>query len=292
MMDNPFKDLSKPQLYAVMAGGGLIGVYALYRHHKSTGSWSPFATSSSSTAGTAGVTTTSGTVTDPTSGTVYSDTAVDPNTGMTYAAEITQYGSVATADTEYVATFGGTNSSTGVQTQAYSTGYTYQQGSANYTTTSGQNVYVSNSAWAQAVQAGLEDVSGSPSYDGTDIGTALGAYLQGQPLTAAQAALISTARGEYGPPPQGAPPVTTVPVTTPAPSMVNVPNVVGLEAFQAGPILQSVGLKVSLSGPAFKTGGPTVRIITAQDPAAGKQVTAGSTVTLTYKIQQNQLAPK
>lgn len=213
-MHNPFKDLSRPQLYAVLAGGTAIAAYAEYRHHAATGSWSPFATSSAESQDTSEAATGSpGTVTDPTTGQEYSDTAVDPSTQMTYASEITQYGSVQAAEAE-VSSFGGTAPTT----QSYDTGYTYAQQTDNLTTTSGENIYTSNSAWAQAVQAGLEDVSGSTSYDNVDIGTALGLFLQGEPLSADQASLINTAMAEYGRPPVGNLQIITTPtVTAPTP---------------------------------------------------------------------------
>lgn len=212
-MQNPFKNLSRPQLYAVLAGGTAIAGYAEYKHHQATGSWSPFATGTASRDTSDAASSTSGEVTDPDTGQSYSDIAVDPATSMTYAAEISQFGNVAAAEAE-VTQYGRT---TNGSTEQYDTGYTYQQASTNLTTANGQNIYVSNSAWAQAVQAGLEDVSGSTSYDGTDIGTALGAYLQGEPLTPEQAQLISVARAEYGPPPVGNLQVITKPTVTATP---------------------------------------------------------------------------
>lgn len=214
---NPFSHLSKPQLYAVVGGGILVTGYALYRHHANTGSWSPFASgnngSSAASASSGG--SPSGTVTDPTTGQVYSDTALDPITNMTYASEIASYGSVAAAESQFQATYGNTTS--GITASEFGTGYVSNQANQGTTTTSGTNNYTSNSAWAQAVQAGLENISGSTTYDGTDIGTAIGAYLEGMPLTQAQNQLINTAIAEYGKPPQGAPPVTMVPVTGPKP---------------------------------------------------------------------------
>ena len=96
--ENPFSKLSKPQLYAVVAGGSAITAYALYRHHKVTGSWSPFATGSSSGVAPAGTSGSAATVTDPATGISYSTAAVDPLTDITYGSEISQYGSVAAAE--------------------------------------------------------------------------------------------------------------------------------------------------------------------------------------------------
>jgi hypothetical protein len=241
-LSNPFAKLSHRQLIAVLIGGGAIAAYAEYRHHASTGSWSPFASASAAASqDTSEAASGTGTVTDPTTGQEYSDTAVDPSTQLTYASEISQYGSVTAAEAD-VSQFGTSSNLTGEQT--YDSDYVGQQSTDQTTTTSGTTVYTSNSAWAQAVQAGLQDVSGSTSYDGTDIGTALGAYLQGEPLSTAQGQLISTARAEYGPPPIGnlqiilqptttssstPPPVTTAKATSayPAPSGLKVTHASG-----------------------------------------------------------------
>jgi hypothetical protein len=234
---NPFEKLSKTEKVAVIAGGSAILAFALYQHHKSTGSWSPFASGDTSNSGgdAAGG---AGTVTDPVSGSVYSDTAVDPVTNLTYASEISQFGSVQAAESQYAATsYGGTGGT--VTPSAYDTGYSSASSLTGTTTASGTNVYTSNSAWAQAVQAGLTDVSGSSSYDGTDIGQALGAYLTGQPLTAAQAQVVQVAIAEYGPAPVGnlqiikqpvaqpsaTPPPVTVPVAAPKPPSASPPNI-------------------------------------------------------------------
>lgn len=190
-MENPFKNLSKWQLYAVIAGGGLIGVYAEVQHHKKTGSWSPFKSAPASTAGGQGI--------NPVTGLPYSsDSATDPQTGLTYLQEAEQYGSVAAAEAAVSAYGMSTATGSGIPVNPASP---VSQGSIN--TPVGTSVYTSNSAWAQAVQAGLSSITGSQQYDGTDIGTALGAYLTAQPLGPKQAKVVSTAIAEYGPPPVG-----------------------------------------------------------------------------------------
>ena len=270
-IENPFKNLSKPQLYAVVGGGTLVTGYALYRHHKTTGSWSPFATASStSSVSDETASGSSTTVTDPSTGVTYSSTAIDPLTDMTYAAEIAQYGTVAQAESAVSSEYGLTQS--GLQPSTLSTGYQSATGTIGTTTTSGTNLYTSNAAWSQAVQAGLEDVSGSTSYDGTDIGTALGAYLQGQPLTAAQNSLIATAIAEYGPTPQAAPPITLIPTTTTGTTTTGVPT-----PSSPGPLLSVLPLPVTtltFTGPLFlmplstKLSSPMAGIITtSQVPA-------------------------
>lgn len=286
---NPFKDLSKTQLYIVVGGGLAIGVVAEVLHHKKTGSWSPFAsgTASSSNSGATG--------TDPVTGLPFSqDDTTDPITGQTYLAEAQQYGSVAAAEAAVSAWGQSTATGSGIPVNPASPA---SSGSIN--TPVGSSVYTSNAAWAQAATAGLTDVG----YPATDVSSALGAYLTQTPLTPAQATLVKTAIAEYGPAPIGnlqvilipnATPSTTpppAPAPTPQAAQVNVPNVVGLEAVQAQPIISSVGLKSTLTGPAFKTGTSQVRIITAQSPKAGAKAAKGSTVTLTYKVQTNTLQP-
>jgi hypothetical protein len=208
---NPFEGLHGWQIYAALGGGVAVGGYALYKHHSSTGSWSPFKASSPTTTGT----TSDGTATstDPITGLAYSDdSATDPITGQAYLAEAQQYGSVAAAEAS-VSAFGqstATGSGIGVNPASPAS-----SGSIN--TPVGSSVYTSNAAWSEAVQAGLEDVSGSTSYDGTDIGTALGDYLTQQPLTAAQGQVINIAIAEYGPAPVGNLQVILAPTNVSAP---------------------------------------------------------------------------
>lgn len=192
---------------ALIVGGVSIG-WVVYRRHEGE-PVNPFASSSSATAA-------AGTVTDPQTGSTYSDTATDPETGETFASEISQYGSVAAAQSALMSINAGTAATNNPSTLA--TGYVSDQSTSGITTSSGQNLYQSNSAWAQAVQAGLEDVSGTTTYNGVDIGVTLGKYLQGEPLTNAEAALIGTARAEYGPPPVGNLQIITVPAATTNPA--------------------------------------------------------------------------
>lgn len=201
---NPFRNLSKPQLYAVVGGGTLIAFYAEYRHHKLTGSWSPFAT---------GTTGGSPSAIDPVTNLPYSEDAVtDPITGQAYLAEAQQYGSVAAAEAVVSAYGQSTATGSGIPVNPASP---VSGGSVN--TPVGTSIYTSNAAWAQAVQAGLSSVSGSQQYDGTDIGEALGAYLQGMPLSPDQIKVVSTAIAEYGPPPVGSFQIIPGPATPPTP---------------------------------------------------------------------------
>jgi len=266
-VDNPFKKLSKPEIYVVIVGATLIAGYAEYRHHQSTGSWSPFVSAPKSSAanGTAAGTSATGTVTDPSTGQVYSDTAVDPITNLTYASEISNYGSVASADSQFSNAYG---ASTGtVEPQSFATGYTSNLASVGESSISGNDVYTSNSAWAQAVTAGLTDVG----YDGPTVSAALGAYLTGTPLTPAQVTIVNTAIAEYGPAPIGNIQIIQQPVAKAATTTGPVPNVVGESASAAAAHLKARGFKNS-GGVAGND------IIVATDPKAGTMATLGSTV--------------
>jgi hypothetical protein len=206
---NPFKGMSKPEKIAVVAGTTGIAGYLVYSHHKKTGSWNPWSSSTSASTGA------SDTTIDPVTGLAYSqDSAIDPITGLAYLAEATQYGSVATAEASVSAYGASTASGSGIGVNPASPPST-----SSVNTTVGTNVYTSNSAWAQAATAGLTDVG----YPATDVATALGDYLTGTPVTAAQAQLINTAIAEYGPAPSGGLQIILAPVTTPSPTPVPTP---------------------------------------------------------------------
>lgn len=191
-MENPFKNLSPTQRYIVIGGGAAIGLYAIYAHHKSTGSWNPF--SSSTTAGTAAAST-AASGTDPITGMPYSDdSATDPATGLTYLAEAQQYGTVAAAEASVAAYGQSTATGSGIPVNPASPA---SAGSVN--TVVGTSVYTSNAAWEQAATAGLVSVG----YDGPTVATALGNYVTQTPLTPAQITIVNTAIGEYGPAPVG-----------------------------------------------------------------------------------------
>jgi hypothetical protein len=187
-MENPFKNLSPTQKYIVIGGGAAIGGYAIYAHHKSSGSWNPFSSGSAAT-GTAA----SGT--DPITGMPYSDdSATDPVTNQQYLAEAEQYGSVAAAEASVSAYGQSTATGSGIPVNPASPA---SSGSVN--TVVGTSVYTSNAAWEQAATAGLVSVG----YDGPTVATALGNYVTQTPLTPAQITIVNTAIGEYGPAPVG-----------------------------------------------------------------------------------------
>jgi hypothetical protein len=188
--ENPFKRLSKTQLYITVGGAGLIAAYFVIHHHSTSGSWNPW---SSGTAGTG--TAATGTSIDPITGLAYSDdNATDPLTGQGYLAEAQQYGSVAAAEASVSAYGTSTATGSGIGVNPASPAST---GTVN--TVVGTSVYTSNAAWAQAATNGLVSVG----YDGTQVATALGDYLTQTPVTPGQAQLINTAIAEYGPAPTG-----------------------------------------------------------------------------------------
>ena len=280
-LENPFKNLSKPQLYAVVGGGTLITGFIFIQHHKSTGSWNPFSSKSSTTAGT----TSAGTATsiDPVTGLAYSeDDMTDPITGLTYLAEAEQYGSVATADSSVSAYGASSASGSGIPVNPASP---VASGSVN--SVQGSTVYTSNAAWAQAVEAGLTDVG----YSSTDIASALGAYLTQQPVDSTQANIISVAIAEYGNPPVGNLQIITEPAskssttttgTSPStPVKVQVPDVKGDTIDAAEKLITAVGLKSHINQ-VLKGG--TSYYINSQTPAAGTSIAKGSTVDLGVAI--------
>lgn len=121
-------------------------------------------------------------------------------------------------------------------------------------TTSG---FGDNSAWSQAAQAGLSDIG----FDPQTVATALGAWLDGATLTAAQAAIVNAARAEFGNPPVSPPPVVlgsstgpaTTGNTTPAATVSggHVVSVNNNEAVVGWTGTNAVKYKVVINGPGF-----------------------------------------
>lgn len=173
---NPLKHLSKPEIYATLAGTAGIGGYFVYRHHKSTGSWNPW--SAGTAAATSDIT---GTGVIP-----------DPGTGLTTTG------------------FGGSSATGSGYGQAPAV--TGLDGSTNAAPGSaGSTVYTDNGAWAQAATAGLASIG----YSATDVATALGLFLNGQQVTPDQAKLINAAIAEFNRPPQGNPQIILAPISQP-----------------------------------------------------------------------------
>lgn len=88
-----------------------------------------------------------------------------------------------------------------------------QASSGGITTTVGTTSgYPDNAAWTQAAESGLSEIGEDPQ----TVATALGAWLNGQPITPDQAAIVYAATAEFGDPPTGAPPVVLTSSTGPA----------------------------------------------------------------------------
>ena len=211
---------------------------------------------------------------------------MDPITSLTYASEIANYGDVATADSEFSNAYGATTGAVSTGNSALP-GYNSNLASIGTSTISGNNVYTSNSAWAQAVTAGLTDVAGSNMYDGTDIGTALGSYLTGTPLDPNQVKVVNTAIAEYGPPPIGNLQIIQQPVAKPSPTPVPkpAPKPVAKPKPTEGPVPDVVGESASaaaahLVARGFKNSGGVAGndIIVATEPKAGETAKYGSVV--------------
>lgn len=264
-LQNPFRNMPKPALYATIAGSVLVFGYVGYKHHQSTGSWNPFSSGTgTSSAGTA-------TSIDPVTGLAYSqDNATDPLTGQQYLAEAQQYGSVAAAEASVSAYGQSTATGSGIPVNPASPA---PSGSIN--TPVGTSVYTSNAAWAQAVQAGLTDVG----YNATDVAQALGLYLTGQPMTAAQAQLINTGIAEFGAAPVGSLQVILKPSSGPSDNtMVQVPDVIGQTAGNAHNAIVAAGL-VPVDPVANRPGEPQDKVASTT-PTGGTSVTKGSRVTI------------
>ena len=243
------KTVSTPAAAAIAAGSGLA-IYFAYKQHKSSKA--------------AAAATTSASAIDPVTGLPYSqDNQTDPLTGMTYLAEAQEYGSVQAAEQAVAGSSAlDLSSASGSAGSAYYDGYgagTDQQGTG----------YATNAQWAQAVEAGLTDIGYAP----TDIAAALGRYLGNLSETPAQATIVQAAIAEYGPPPVGSFQIIQAPAaaSTPVSSTVAVPSVIG-QTVAAGE------LAITTAGLTYTLQGGTSDPITAQSPAGGTQVAAGSAV--------------
>jgi hypothetical protein len=160
----------------------------------------------------------------------------------------------------------------------------YGSGGGSLNPPSTGNAFTTNSQWGQAAESAL----GS---SGTDaIGTAIGKYLQGQPLTSDQVTVIQQAMALVGSPPvpgaNGDPPgiqttgTAANPPTTTNKGQKGVPNVVGQRATPAIATLKAAGFKASTVPVRNPQSEYTV---TAQAPEGGKVATVGTSVTLTVK---------
>jgi PASTA domain len=149
-------------------------------------------------------------------------------------------------------------------------------------------VATTNAAWAQAAENYLTTSGG---YDPGTVAAALGIYITGSTLSAAQQAVVEAAIAFEGYPPQaganGYPPAmhTSQPVgqggggtgTT-----VTVPSITGLSIDNAGVTLSSEGLKIRVISPPVRNHNYTYTILT-QIPKAGAQANKNSSVNVTAK---------
>jgi hypothetical protein len=153
---------------------------------------------------------------------------------------------------------------------------------------------VANTTNAQWEQAAITQLTGE-GYDAQTVSAALGAYTEGQSVTAAQQTIIQSAIGIEGYPPDpganGYPPSINVQGTTgggtgggqgtgTTGSNVNVPNVVGQTLDNGGLELEGAGLKMKITSPKTRNHAYTYKILT-QTPSAGSSAAKGSTVSVT-----------
>lgn len=238
----------------VVVGGGVAVFYVIKQKNAASAS------------------TTTQTGIDPVTGLPYTeDSAIDPLTGQSYLAEAQQYGSVSAADAAYADSSGlGTTSAAGTAGTTNPEVTIPGEGTIVTGTT-----YGSNSAWAQAVEAGLTDIG----YSSTDVSAALGRFLGSLTLTTTQAGIVEAAIAEYGEPPVGSYSIKLAGTGGGTSSTVTIPNVDGITVDQASQILTASGLKPS--GPRGEAG--VEHIVTGTNPAIGMKVAGGSAVTLHYK---------
>lgn len=229
---------------------------------------------------------------DGTQGNPQDPYSTDPATGQTYGDEATGSGGALGAFGTGNAVSSGTypwDGTTGNQSDPYSlnpqTGETYgNQGAGPVTNPNGGPPFPNNSAWENwAVQ---QLANNDPGLDQGALTTALGEYLNGQPVTAAQKTLIFDATGTAGNPPIAGPNNYPPNVRTNGHpggggATVPVPNVVGQSQEAAFAILAAASLKAK--------GSPVVKgkvlTVDKQNPAAGRKVAEGTTVTLTSAVK-------
>lgn len=244
-----------PKGWIIAVGAISVGVlgYAWYKHKQSSASSGTASTGTTPTASTGDPFPPDGTVGDPTD-----PNSTDPATGLTYGDE--QQGS-------YGFGFGGTG---------YGGFGGYGGGTGGGTGGGGGGGFTTNGQWAQQAEADLGNIGVDP----VALAAALGKYLTGQALTSDQQGLVDQAIALEGYPPVAGPSNYPPNMKTGASGgQVAVPNVVGQETDAGVRAITAAGLKAT--HPPLKPGRGST--ITAESPAAGTQVNAGSTVTLTIK---------
>ena len=265
------------------AAGGVIVVFVLvvvyYVRKKSASS----ASSAAATAATA-ATPSDQYPADGTTGNPQDPYSTDPATGTTYGNEASgsggaygAYGSGAASGLYY-------DPATGAYDLTSPYGTT-PSGSA------GGPPFANNSAWSIWVIGQLQAVNYS--IDTGALTNAIGLYLDGQALDAAQRQYVFDATAIGGDPPVAGPNnyppnVRSVPSGT-THTKVTVPDVVGEALVTAQQNMTYAGLKSHAAGPAFHS--PEVRVVTKQSEKAGAQVDKGTTVDLTYDISGGAKKP-
>lgn len=270
-------------------GVAVVGVLAIvyFRNRKSASASS--ATPATTAAGTAssGPYPPDGTTGNPSD--LYS---TDPATGQTYGNE--QYAASSSGALYGSSGYGGSvdpypwDGTSGNPSDPYSmdptTGQTYgDEGSTGGSTVANNNgpPFTSNAAWSQYAQNYLVNTVGLAA--GT-VSQALGDYLAGNALTAAEQSIINQAIAfALNPPvqgPGGYPPAIKVQANTGGGSgpQTAVPNVVGQALSAAESALQAAGFTYQVTGATSGT-------VTGQSPAGGTAASAGTLVTLTVGTQ-------
>ncbi|HXC83874.1 MAG TPA: PASTA domain-containing protein [Trebonia sp.] len=157
-------------------------------------------------------------------------------------------------------------------------------GASSGTSNSGPGTFTDNAYW---VQYAIENVQG---YSAGQIQGALSAYLAGMGLTTTQMSIYQASVAVAGSPPD--PPKSPAHLqngtgtgggSTGSGTQVTVPDVISEDLVNAQRAIGEQGLKSAVSGPATTRTGE-VRTVSAQSPAGGTKVDAGTTVRLTYKI--------
>lgn len=269
---------------AAVGGVAVVGVLVVvYYVRKGSGSGTTAAAAAAATA-------TDQYPPDGTTGDPTDPYSTDPATGQTYGDEASGSGGAYTAGDNGGSIDSGSfpwDGTTGDQADPYSldpaTGSTFGDegisGGAGGGSSSGGPPFSSNSAWeAWAIQQLQTD---DPGINQSNLTSALGEYLNGQPVDPADKALIFSATGAAGDPPvpgaNGYPPnVRTNGSTGGAGATVAVPRVLGDPQEDAFSAIASAGLKAAGS----KVQPGKVLYVTKQTPEAGAKVATGSTVTL------------
>lgn len=145
--------------------------------------------------------------------------SIDPATGITYGEEA-------------AAAAAGSSGSAGYNNP--------NPAASGYNSVSGVSTISTNLDWSNAVTTALETLG----YDSGFIGSTLGKYLAGQPLTADEAALIRTAWAYVGKPPSGSTGINLGGTTTPPAGTTTPPAAV-----------KRLATTYLTRGPAAKTGG-------------------------------------